>query len=258
MELDVFCDWACGSPCVMLGMLLGNNSVCDMEMITILQGDVVERLRELPDHSVHCVVTSPPYYGLRDYQIEGQIGLEDTPEAYVKKIVEVFREVKRVMRDDGTLWLNLGDSYNSGSGGYDDRYDGDFVGRTDIKDKVLRKGRSDKNLKPKDMLGIPWMVAFALRADGWYLWSDIIWSKPNPMPESVTDRPTKSHEYIFLLTKKAHYYYDADAIREPHKPESLNRYEYGLHSEREKREQPFIHFPYQNQPLKTAIEWGTS
>lgn len=184
-------------------------------MITILQGDVVEKLRELQDKSVHCVVTSPPYYGLRDYQVAGQIGLEDTPEEYVKKLVGVFREVKRVLRDDGTLWLNLGDSYwanraeNGEMGG---------LGKT-AKAGREQQGRAGcgkhQSIKPKDMIGIPWRVAFALQADGWYLRSDIIWNKPNPMPESVTDRPTKSHEYIFLLTKKARYFYDADTIREP-------------------------------------------
>jgi len=177
--------------------------------ITILQGDVVEQLRTLPDCSVQCVVTSPPYYGLRDYGIDGQIGMEETPELFVSKIVEVFREVKRVLRDDGTLWLNFGDSYNGSGGSGGDYADG---GLREGQPKVY--GNKVATLKPKDMIGIPWMVAFALRADGWYLRSDIIWSKPNPMPESVTDRPTKAHEYIFLLTKSARYYYDADAIRE--------------------------------------------
>ena len=183
-------------------------------MITILQGDVLEQLHTLPDKSVQCCVTSPPYYGLRNYGVEGQIGLEDTPEAFVEKIVEVFHEVKRVLRDDGTLWLNLGDSYaGSGRGP---------TGENGIGNQSQRQGfngappsKMGGGLKPKDMIGIPWMVAFALRADGWYLRSDIIWSKPNPMPESVADRCTKSHEYIFLLAKKPHYYYDGDAIREP-------------------------------------------
>ena len=184
-------------------------------MITILQGDAVEQLRTLPDGSVHCCVTSPPYYGLRNYGVERQIGLEETPEKYVQKIVEVFREVRRVLRDDGTLWLNLGDSYwanraeNGEMGG---------LGKT-AKAGREQQGRAGcgkhQSIKPKDMIGIPWRVAFALQADGWYLRSDIIWNKPNPMPESVTDRPTKSHEYIFLLTKNARYFYDADAISEP-------------------------------------------
>jgi len=148
---------------------------------TILVGDVRERLRELPDASVQCCVTSPPYWGLRDYGQDAQIGLEQTPDKYVAQMVDVFREVRRVLRDDGTLWLNLGDSY-----------------------------ASDKQLS-----GIPWRVAFALQADGWWLRQDIIWHKPNPMPESVTDRCTKAHEYVFLLSKSARYFYDADAISEP-------------------------------------------
>ena len=178
-------------------------------MITILQGDVLEQLHTLPDKSVQCCVTSPPYYGLRDYGIDGQIGMEETPELFVSKIVEVFREVKRVLRDDGTLWLNFGDSYNGSGGSGGDYADG---GLREGQPKVY--GNKVATLKPKDMIGIPWMVAFALRADGWYLRSDIIWSKPNPMPESVSDRPTKAHEYVFLMTKSARYFYDADAIRE--------------------------------------------
>jgi len=156
------------------------------------QGDCRKVLAELPAESIQCVVTSPPYWGLRDYGTDGQLGLEQTPDEYVANMVEVFHAVRRVLRKDGTVWLNLGDSY-AGSG----------------------KGQMGDGIKPKDLVGIPWRVAFALQADGWYLRSDIIWSKPNPMPESVTDRPTKAHEYIFLLTKSPHYYYDADAIREP-------------------------------------------
>lgn len=182
-------------------------------MIQILQGDAVEQLRTLPDCSVHCCVTSPPYWGLRDYGVDGQIGMEETPELFVAKIVEVFREVKRVLRDDGTLWLNFGDSYCGCGTGHKETgkavYEGsDYDGAAKNRTKIA-------GMKSKDLIGIPWMVAFALRADGWYLRSDIIWSKPNPMPESVTDRCTKSHEYIFLLAKKPHYYYDGDAIREP-------------------------------------------
>lgn len=148
----------------------------------------------LPDGAANCCVTSPPYWGLRDYcGAHDQLGLEKMPEEYVAKIVEVFREVKRVLANDGTLWLNLGDSY----------------GRT----KPFAQG----DIKPKDLVGIPWMVAFALRADGWYLRQDIIWAKPNPMPESVKDRCTKSHEYIFVLSKSPKYYYDSNAIKEPAK-----------------------------------------
>ena len=182
-------------------------------MITLLQGDCLETLKTLPDCSVQCCVTSPPYYGLRDYGVEGQIGLEETPEAYVAKLVAVFREVKRMLKDDGTLWVNIGDSY-SGSG--KGQWNG---GANDPKNNKTRGMKLDAGdipagTKPKDLIGIPWMVAFALRADGWWLRSDIIWAKPNPMPESVTDRCTKSHEYIFLLAKSARYYYDADAIME--------------------------------------------
>jgi DNA modification methylase len=180
----------------------------------ILQGDCIETMRGLPAGIVQTCVTSPPYYGLRDYGHEGQIGLEETPDAYVAKLVEVFREVKRLLRDDGTLWLNLGDSYN-GSGGAG----GDY-GVGGLKEGQPKyPGRNIAALKPKDLIGIPWSVAFALRADGWYLRSDIIWHKPNPMPESVTDRPTKAHEYIFLLSKAREYFYDADAIKENFDPE---------------------------------------
>lgn len=161
--------------------------------------------------SVHTVVTSPPYYGLRDYGVDGQIGLEVTPDEYIANLVEVFRECKRILRDDGTLWVNIGDSYNgsapnqSGQNGYND-------GREN-RDKRYSTGGVN-GLKPKDLIGIPWMLAFALRADGWYLRQDIIWAKPNPMPESVKDRCTKSHEYIFLLSKSSRYYYDSEAVKE--------------------------------------------
>lgn len=170
----------------------------------------MEKLRELPGESVHTCVTSPPYWGLRDYGQPGQIGLEKTPEEYVDRMVEVFREVRRILRDDGTLWLNLGDCYTSG---------GRKTRATDSKNKAREmnvRPIMPNGLKPKDLVGIPWRVAFALQADGWYLRSDIIWNKPNAMPESVRDRPTKAHEYIFLLSKSPKYYYDADAIREPH------------------------------------------
>lgn len=224
----------------------------------ILVGNVTDRLKDLPNQSVHCVVTSPPYYGLRDYgtatweggdpecdhsipsgehdpkraggdsgsshtirfnkerchrcgakRVDEQIGLEETPEAYVERLVDVFREVRRVLRDDGTVWLNLGDTYagnnsrasNNGRAGFGNP-------------RELVANRTGNGLKPKDLIGIPWMVAFALRADGWYLRQDIIWSKPNPMPESVTDRCTKAHEYVFLLSKSQNYYYDHETIRE--------------------------------------------
>ncbi len=182
-------------------------------MLTILTGDAIEQLRTLPDESVQCCVTSPPYWGLRDYSTNGQLGLEKTPEEYVAKMVEVFREVRRVLRKDGTLWLNLGDSY-CGTGSKGEWTDPKYAnGRNGQKVALNNK---IEGLKQKDLVGIPWRVAFALQADGWWLRSDIIWAKPNPMPESVTDRPTKSHEYLFLLTKSANYFYDAESIREPH------------------------------------------
>lgn len=241
----------------------------------ILQGDALEQLRGLPDASVDCCVTSPPYYALRDYgtgewvggdpncphyrttkysestatghkammetgnpvgdaiykkicpvcgavRVDKQIGLEDTPEAYIQRLVDVFHEVKRVLKDDGTLWLNIGDSYwGSGSRGYD------FTGKWTDASEIQSNSKGTENLtevpklvgdfadyKNKDLIGIPWMLAFALRKDGWYLRQDIIWHKPNPMPESVKDRCTKSHEYIFLLSKKPHYYFDYEAIQE--------------------------------------------
>lgn len=180
----------------------------------IYLGDTLSILRRWPDNFVHCVVTSPPYWGLRDYGVPGQIGLEPTPQEYVTKMVEVLREVRRVLRDDGTLWLNIGDCYaaavnGSGSGKQ-------LTNRGTLADGEHQKPRKEPlGYKPKDLVGIPWTIAFALRADGWYLRRDIIWSKPNPMPESVIDRPTSAHEYLFLLSKSATYYYDADAIKEP-------------------------------------------
>jgi DNA modification methylase len=182
----------------------------------IFEGDVRDKLAEFPDASVQCVVTSPPYWGLRDYSVPGQIGLEPTPEEYVATMVDVFREVRRVLRDDGTVWLNMGDSYVSnpmqdGRSGPNARVGSTVAG-------VQRNVSGVRGLKPKDLVAIPWRLAFALQADGWYLRSDIIWAKPNPMPESVTDRPTKAHEYVFLLTKSARYFYDADAVREPLHP----------------------------------------
>jgi DNA modification methylase len=181
-----------------------------MTHFKILQGDCLQQLKTLPDKTIQCCVTSPPYYGLRDYGVDGQIGLEGTPDEYVEKLVAVFTEVKRVLRDDGTLWLNLGDSY-AGSG----KGIGSDHGKAVFTDGEIAKTDWRKTcLKPKDLVGIPWRVAFALQSDGWYLRQDIIWAKPNPMPESVTDRCTKSHEYIFLLTKSARYYYDNEAIKE--------------------------------------------
>lgn len=178
-------------------------------------GDALEVLGGLPAGSVRCCVTSPPYWGLRDYGVAGQIGLEPTPEAYVAKMVAVFREVRQVLATDGTLWLNVGDSYAAGGKGGGGSYMAERRDAAWQKRSTLNGWRAAPDgMKAKDLCGIPWMLAFALRADGWWLRSDIIWSKPNPMPESVTDRPTKSHEYVFLLSKAAQYYYDAVAIAE--------------------------------------------
>lgn len=187
-----------------------------LELNKIYNMDCLEGLKQLPDNSINCCVTSPPYWGLRDYGVEGQLGLEKTPEAYVERMVEVFREVRRVLRDDGTLWLNLGDSYasNTKSAGRNDT--AKMYGAESQHLSKHMKLKIEHGLKPKDLVGIPWMVAFALRADGWYLRQDIIWHKPNAMPESVKDRPTKAHEYVFLLAKAKRYFYDADAIREPY------------------------------------------
>jgi DNA modification methylase len=210
----------------------------------IYNGDCLEVLKTLPDCSVDSVVTSPPYYGIRDYGFEGQIGLEPTIDEYVAKLVLVFAEVKRVLKTDGTLWLNLGDSYAISGGKTQPQRDtsGGFSGA--INEKQGQQGYSKASgghvrpkttsevVKPKDLIGIPWRVAFALQADGWYLRQDIIWSKPNPMPESVRDRCTKSHEYIFMLTKSAKYYFDHKAIQEPLAASSAARYAHGFKDKR--------------------------
>lgn len=180
-------------------------------MIDFLHGDCRQLLKAIPSGSIHCCVTSPPYWGLRDYGVKGQIGLEPSLDEYIDGMVAVFREVRRVLRDDGTLWVNMGDSYNSGSPGSRDASRWPKQSRNDH--RVKKSAAAE--LKHKDLVGQPWMLAFALRADGWYLRSDIIWHKPNPMPESVYDRPTKAHEYIFLLSKRPKYYYDYEAIMEP-------------------------------------------
>ena len=254
----------------------------NVPMNTCLHGDALDMLRTLPDGCVQTCVTSPPYWGLRDYgtatweggredcehlgppmrtkatinancgtgadvknadatdlmgqvctdcgarRIDAQLGLEPTPEEYVARMVEVFREVRRVLRDDGTAWVNLGDSYTSAGGGGEARMEELHGERdTDFRRGTLLEGRSGKRaastagLKPKDLVGIPWRVAFALQADGWYLRQDIIWAKPNPMPESVTDRCTKAHEYVFLLAKSARYYWDAEAVAEPYAEKSF-------------------------------------
>lgn len=187
----------------------------------ILVGDAREILAKLPSGVVHCCVTSPPYFGLRDYGVSGQIGLEQTPAEYVAELVAVFREVRRVLRDDGTLWLNLGDSYAGSWGAQPHRVtdsdDKSWHG-SQIKNHPKRASHTgtirQSGLKPKDLIGIPWMVAFALRDDGWYLRSDIIWAKPAPMPESVRDRPTSAHEHVFMLAKSKRYYFDSEAVAE--------------------------------------------
>ncbi|WP_314408846.1 site-specific DNA-methyltransferase [Pseudomonas kuykendallii] len=185
----------------------------------ILIGDALEQLRTLPAQSVHTCVTSPPYYGLRDYGVDGQIGLEQTPAEFIDRLVAVFAEVRRVLRDDGTCWVNMGDSYASIAGGY---APSGSAGKHDTvsaatRGAVLRGRRRSPpdGFKAKDLMGMPWRLAFALQDDGWYLRQDIIWHKPNPMPESTRDRCTKAHEYLFLLSKSRRYYYDSDAIREP-------------------------------------------
>lgn len=182
--------------------------------VRIIVGDALDRLAELGDASVHCVVTSPPYWGLRDYGVAGQIGLEPDFRDYIATMVAVFREVRRVLRPDGTVWLNLGDSYAGGGNGGGGNYAAD---RANWREVPPRSGQraAVAGLKPKDLIGMPWRVAFALQEDSWWLRSEIIWHKLNPMPESVTDRPTTAHEHLFLLTKSARYWYDAEAIMEP-------------------------------------------
>ena len=188
----------------------------------IIEGDIRIVAPQLPDQSVNCIVTSPPYWGLRDYGHSDQIGLEPTPEEYVQTMVSIFQELRRVLRDDGTLWLNLGDTFAANLG-----YQVPDSKWRDVGNSQGMKA-AQFGLKPKDLVGIPWRVALALQADGWYLRSDIIWSKPNCMPESVTDRPTKAHEYLFLLSKSETYYYDQDAIREPIKTDSIARLARGV------------------------------
>ena len=253
-------------------------------MKQVLQGDCIDILKELESGSVNCVVTSPPYYGLRDYgtgewvggdpdcphrrtskysdktitghaqkelagnvgdaiykticplcgavRIDKQIGLEETPEEYIERLVSVFRECKRVLTDDGTLWVNIGDSYNQNTqSGTKKQGNAKFNRNRPSRELTKLPKRSMADCcKPKDLIGIPWMLAFALRSDGWYLRQDIIWHKPNPMPESVTDRCTKSHEYIFLLSKKPHYYFDHEAMQEASNPIYKDRYKYALNS----------------------------
>jgi len=220
----------------------------------ILQGDVLARLKDIPDDYVQMVCTSPPYWALRDYGEDGQFGLEPTPDGYVERLVEIGREIKRVLRDDGTFWLNLGDTYwgggwrgvelNKHSGKVQKGHPGSHCG------DAISMGKGTHSLfKAKDMVGIPWRSAFGLQADGWYLRQDIIWSKPNPMPESVTDRCTKAHEYIFLLSKSKHYYFDSNAIKQPYKENTKpgsqfggkkGNSEFGMKSRMQKSEQGYF------------------
>lgn len=183
----------------------------------ILQGDSLRLLRRLSAQSVQCIVTSPPYWGLRDYDITGQIGLEDTLPQYINRLVAVFNEAKRVLKDDGIFWLNIGDGYTSGNRGW----------RAPDKKNPARamnvRPDTPEGLKPKDLLGVPWRLAFALQQDGWYLRCDVVWNKPNAMPESVKDRPTRAHEYIFMLTKAEHYTYDYKAVMEQNGDKPRNR-----------------------------------
>lgn len=207
-----------------------------MEFIDkIINMDAIAGLKELPDNSIDCCVTSPPYYALRDYGVDGQIGLEETPQCYIDRLTDVFYEVKRVMKTEGTLWLNIGDSYwgggwrnaafNEHSGDIQKGSKGTYCG-----DKLPACKGKQGCYKPKDLIGIPWMLAFSLRNSGWYLRQDIIWHKPNPMPESVTDRCTKSHEYIFLLSKSQKYYFDYEAIMEPCADQTRKNYQSGSRS----------------------------
>jgi len=194
--------------------------------IKLLQGDCIEILKTLSDASVDCVVTSPPYFGLRDYGVDGQIGVERTPEEYVEKLCVVFREVKRVLRIEGTMWLNLGDSYAGSGKGRNSDGTHSVGGKQDTNigsNEGVGFKTETPDCKPKDLIGIPWRVAFALQADGWYLRQDIIWNKPNPMPESVTDRCTKAHEYVFLFSKNGKYYFDQESIKEPITQSTIER-----------------------------------
>lgn len=197
-----------GEPFNLEPLVVTQDRMATITESLVIQGDARAALPKLPDQSVQCVVTSPPYWSLRDYHIAGQIGLEPTVDQFINRLVEVFAEVRRVLKDDGVLWLNIGDAYTSGDRGYrapDKKHP--------VRAMTFRPPTPD-GLKPKDLIGLPWRLAFALQRDGWYLRSDIIWHKPNCMPESVKDRPTRAHEYIFLFSKSDRYYYDHAAIKE--------------------------------------------
>jgi DNA modification methylase len=212
-----------------------------MEVNRIYQHNVMEGW-PLTDQSVHCIVTSPPYWGLRDYGVEGQLGLEKTPEEFIENMVKVFREAKRVLKDDGTLWVNIGDSYASV-----DKWGGSSGGKhakgLHGQSGIGRAKREYGELKPKDLVGIPWMLAFALRSDGWYLRQDIIWHKPNPMPESVIDRCTKAHEYIFHFSKNQKYFFDSNAIKTP----SIRSGEKSYHDFNNKKYEAILHDRWKDQ-----------
>jgi DNA modification methylase len=218
-------------------------------MNKIINSDCIEGMKQLPGNSVDCCVTSPPYFGLRDYGHEGQIGLEETPEMFVDKMVEVFEQVKRVLKPEGTLWLNLGDSYAANRGYQVGNTVHGNLGKEDERFKGVGS-KVPTGMKPKDLIGIPWMVAFALRSAGWYLRQDIIWAKPNPMPESVTDRCTKAHEYIFLLSKSSKYYYDAEAI----KTESERAGEKSYHNWNNPKYKAIVHERWKDQ--FDGRQWG--
>lgn len=219
----------------------------------IIIGDALTELKSLKEKSVNCCVTSPPYFGLRDYGHNGQLGLESTPGEYVNNLLEVFREVSRVLKDDGTLWLNLGDSY-AGNGGHKDKNNiGDLQQSNSGSLGNSYRSPGSVGLKPKDLIGIPWRVAFALQEDGWYLRQDIIWSKPNPMPESVKDRCTKAHEYIFLLSKSGKYYFDHEAVKEPSVTKEVQK---SYHNPDNKKYDGIPHERWKHQ--FDGRDWGTA
>ena len=201
----------------------------------IIHGDALSVVKTIGDETINCCVTSPPYYNLRDYGVDGQIGLESSPEEYIQKLVEIFREVRRVLKKDGTLWVNIADSY-AGSGKGASNYPDNARKSKQGSNKGSVGSHLSKTVgtdcKPKDLIGIPWMLAFALRADGWYLRSDIIWAKPNPMPESVRDRCTKSHEHIFMLSKNPRYYFDRESISEPVAESTIKRISQDVENQR--------------------------
>lgn len=197
-------------------------------MSRIICADALDGLKTIESESVDMCVTSPPYYGLRDYGVNGQIGIEQTPEAYIARLTEIFSEVRRVLKKDGTLWVNIGDSYaGSGKGPMTISANGKNKDVFDMANRIYEVPKVWEGIKPKDLIGIPWMHAFSLRNSGWYLRSDIIWHKLNCLPESVKDRPTKTYEHIFLLSKSPKYYYDYKAIQEPLKQVSKERYKRG-------------------------------